>query len=158
MQSDTIVISKWNWSSNSEPVVGHCSVMASPPYQWHMSQHNSCLKLEMEFKFITSGTLQFWSHLLSFTMDPAQLAYQQALRCHQAHLHMACLFSLFIRAIIPNVAAIIHAQYLKQPWHTSMLSGKMLSLMSFVLWATLIQNLSLLRSNWLSSSVALSLA
>ena len=58
-------------------------------------------------------------------MDPAQLAYQQALRHHQAHLHMAQLFSLFIRVIILNVAAIIHAQYLKQPWHTSMLTGQM---------------------------------
>ena len=35
-------------------------------------------------------------------------------------------FSLFIRVIILNVAAImIHAQYLKQPWHTSMLTGQM---------------------------------
>ena len=58
-------------------------------------------------------------------MDPAQLAYQQALRHHQAYLHMACLFSLFIRIIILNVAAIICAQYLKQPWHTSILTGQM---------------------------------
>ena len=58
-------------------------------------------------------------------MDPAQLAYQQALRRHQAHLHMAHLFSLFIRVIILNVAAIIRAQYLKQPWHTSILTGQM---------------------------------
>ena len=113
-------------------------------------------------------------------MDPAQLAYQQALRRRQAHLHMAHLFSLFIRVIILNVAAIIRAQYLKQPWHTSILTGKMwvlellgghpehirtelgvhthVSLMSFVLWAMAIQSLSLLRSNWPSSSIALSLA
>ena len=58
-------------------------------------------------------------------MDPAQLAYQQALRHRQAHLHMAHLFSLFIRVIILNVAAIIRAQYLKQPWHTSILTGQM---------------------------------
>ena len=68
---------------------------------------------------------EFWSYLLSFTMDPAQLTYQQALRCHQAYLHMAHLFSLFIRVIIFNVAAIICVQYLKQPWHTSMLTGQM---------------------------------
>ena len=58
-------------------------------------------------------------------MDPAQLAYQQALRHRQAHLHMAHLFSLFIRVIILNAAAIIHAQYLKQPWHSSILTRQM---------------------------------
>ena len=82
---------------------------------WKWSSNSSQVACHMEF----------WSYLLSFTMDPAQLAYQQTLRCHQAHLHMACLFSLFIKVIILNVAAIICAQYLKQPWHTSILTGQM---------------------------------
>ena len=56
-------------------------------------------------------------------MDPAQLAYLQALRWHQAHLH-GLSFSPFIGVIIYNAAAIIHAQYLQQPWHTSMLTGQ----------------------------------
>ena len=58
-------------------------------------------------------------------MDPAHLAYQQALRQCQAHQHMVCLFPLSIKVIILNVAANIQAQYLKQPWHTSMLTGQM---------------------------------
>ena len=33
-------------------------------------------------------------------------------------------FSPFIGVIIYNAAAIIHAQYLKQPWYTSMLTGQ----------------------------------
>ena len=69
--------------------------------------------------------MEFWSYLLSFTIDPAQLAYQQALRWQQALQTMAHLFTLFIRVIVLNVAAIIWAQYLKQPWHTSMITGQM---------------------------------
>ena len=52
-------------------------------------------------------------------------AYQQTLRCNQAIQNMSCLFSLFIRIIILNLVAIIQAQYLRQPWHTSMLTGQM---------------------------------
>ena len=58
-------------------------------------------------------------------MDSAQHAYQQTLRWNQASQNMAHLFSLFIRVIILNLVAIIQAQYLKQPWHTSMLTGQM---------------------------------
>ena len=58
-------------------------------------------------------------------MDSAQHAYQQTLRWNQAPQNMAHLFSLFIRVIILNLVAIIQAQYLKQPWHTSMLTGQM---------------------------------
>ena len=58
-------------------------------------------------------------------MDPAQLTYQQALRWHHSLQNMVCLFTLFIMVIALNVAAIIQAQYLKQPWHTSMLTGQM---------------------------------
>ena len=102
------------------------SVIALLPYQRCMSGHNSCLKSEMEFKFIKSGLpCGIWSYLLSSTMDPAQIAYQHALRQCQALQNMACLFTLFIRVIVLNVAAIIWAQYMKQPWHTSMLTGQM---------------------------------
>ena len=98
-------------------------------------------------------------------MDPAQITYQHALRRRQALQNMAHLFTLFIRVIVLNVAAIIQAQYLNQPWHTSMLTGQMwvlellaghpdhictqlvLSLMSFMLWAILIPSLSPLKNN-----------
>ena len=58
-------------------------------------------------------------------MDPAQHAYQEALRWRQAVQHMARLFTFIIRIIVLNVAAIIQSRYLKQPWHTSMLTGQM---------------------------------
>ena len=57
-------------------------------------------------------------------MDPAQHAYQEALRWRQAVQHMGCLFTFIIRIIVLNVAAIIQSHYLKQPWHTSMLTGQ----------------------------------
>ena len=50
-------------------------------------------------------------------MDSAQHA--------QALQNMVRLFSLFIRVIILNLVAIIQAQHLKQPWHTSMFTGQM---------------------------------
>ena len=59
-------------------------------------------------------------------MTPEELAYEQAgIQRHLAFQHMARLFSLFIRVIILNVAAIIRARYLKQPYHTSILTGQM---------------------------------
>ena len=58
-------------------------------------------------------------------MDPAQHAYQEALRRRQAVQHMARLFTFIIRIIVLNVAAIIRSRYLKQPWHTSVLTGQM---------------------------------
>ena len=58
-------------------------------------------------------------------MDPAQHAYQEALRRCQAVQHMARLLTFIIRIIVLNVAAIIRSHYLKQPWHTSMLTGQM---------------------------------
>ena len=56
-------------------------------------------------------------------MDPAQLAYQQAIGWHQAFQQMTCLFTFVIRVIVLNIASIIQVHYLKEPYHTSILTG-----------------------------------
>ena len=58
-------------------------------------------------------------------MDPAQLVYQQSIRQHQGFQQMTHLFTLVIRVIVFNIASIIQAHYLKEPYHTSMLTGHM---------------------------------
>ena len=120
------------------------------------------------------------SLLLPFTMNPVQHAYQKALRRRQAVQHMAHLFTFIIRIIVLNVAAIIWSRYLKQPWHTSMLTGQMwvikflaghpecihteLGVHKHVFYVIIDElhelgntdsSLSLLKSNRLSSSIAL---
>ena len=57
------------------------------------------------FKFITSGAPH--GILILSLIFHNGFAYQQALRHHQAHLHMTHLFSLFIRVINLNVADIV---------------------------------------------------
>ena len=63
--------------------------------------------------------------ILSFTMDPAQLVYQQSIRWCQAFQQMTHLFTLVIRVIVLNIASILQAHYLKEPYHTSILTGHM---------------------------------
>ena len=59
--------------------------------------------------------------ILSSMMD----VYQQTLRRREAIMNSSRIASLIARIIIVNVAAIIHSRYLKEPWHTSILTGQL---------------------------------
>ena len=58
-------------------------------------------------------------------MDPAQLVYQQSIRQCQAFQQMSHLFTLVSRVIVFNIASILQAHYLNEPYHTSVLTGQM---------------------------------
>ena len=58
-------------------------------------------------------------------MDPAQLVYQQSIRQCQVFQQMTHLFTLVSRVIVFNIASILQAHYLREPYHTSVLTGHM---------------------------------
>lgn len=60
------------------------------------------------------------------TQAQYQTAYLEAIRWHQqAFRHMINFITLVVRMIIITALGVVQSRYLKQPWHTSILTGHM---------------------------------